>query len=93
MGFSVEIHEKYKLFCDWERPPLFHTLARHGQGFLRVRWGRHSYLVRHTEEGMPELVGRMVEKFRKVGDKYAAAYLPAEYFSARERAALEVLLA
>lgn len=92
MGFSAEISEKCKLFCDWERPPLFRTLAARGQGFLRVRQGKYAYLVRYSAEGVPELMGRMVEKFRKMGDKYAAAYLPVKYFSAREKTKLEALL-
>ena len=38
-------------------------------------------------------MGHMVEKFRKEGDTYVAAYLPAKYFSAKERAALEKIIA
>ena len=83
------MNEKYKLFRDWERPPLFREVAERGQGFSRLRRGHSSYLIRYTEEGTPHLMGRMVEKFRKVGNLYVAAYLPAEYFSASEKAALE----
>ena len=82
----------YKLFGDRERPPVFRGLAMRGTGFLRLRYGRASYLFRHSAEGAPELMGRMVEKFRKMGDKYIAAYLPAERFSAEEKAVLEGLL-
>ena len=88
MNECVSLREE---FSDWEIPPIV-TLPARGAGFVRLLHGNLCYLLRHTEEGTPILMGMLTTKFLKVRDHYRATYIPSEEISSQTRHELEGLL-
>ena len=80
-----------EVFRDREIPPIV-TLPARGSGFVRLLHGNICYLLRHTVEGTPVLMGMLTTKFLKVSDYYRAKYISSEDLSSQTRHEIEGLL-
>ena len=83
LEFNLGFYEPEKVTC----------LTKRGRGLLIWSYKKEKYLLRHSEEGEPELVGRAVGRIFRKRDHYLVYLIPYNQLNPNERVLIESQLA